>query len=186
MVNEPINSKPLYIDAIGGKGDTGWDWVIWSFEQARIHFPKSRLTTATMLTVLDMLAETGLPIYISELDITGDDATQLARYKEKFPILYEYSLVKGIMLWEWIKGQTWQAGTELITKDGEERPALTWLRKYLSQVETTLTVTAATTPTPTELKLSGDANYDNVINMLDVIVIAGNFNDQLIFIKKKT
>lgn len=221
VVNEPVNSKPFYIDAIGGKGDTGWDWVIWSFEQARMHFPESRLlineteiiddpvkttkfieiinilkekklidgigmechyydidkvSTATMITVLDMLAETGLPIYISELDITGDDVTQLARYKEKFPILYEHPQVEGITLWGWIKDQTWQIGTELITIDGEERPALTWLKKYLSQVETPFKVTPVNTKTPTTLKLSGDLNYDNVINMADVILLAKAFN----------
>ena len=48
VVNEPIRTKedmhyPPYYMAIGGKGKTGWDWVIWSYEQARKYFPNSKL-----------------------------------------------------------------------------------------------------------------------------------------------
>lgn len=35
VVNEPLHAPPCYKDAIGGDGETGWDWVIWSYEQAR-------------------------------------------------------------------------------------------------------------------------------------------------------
>ncbi len=48
VVNEPIRTPedmhyPPYYKAIGGKGKTGWDWVIWSYEQARKYFPHSKL-----------------------------------------------------------------------------------------------------------------------------------------------
>ncbi len=48
VVNEPIRTEadtayPPYYKAIGGRGQTGWDWVIWSFEQARKYFPRSKL-----------------------------------------------------------------------------------------------------------------------------------------------
>lgn len=48
VVNEPIKTSfdtlyPPYYKAIGGEGKTGWDWVIWSFEQARKNFPHSKL-----------------------------------------------------------------------------------------------------------------------------------------------
>ncbi len=48
VVNEPIRTSydtayPTYYKAIGGAGKTGWDWVIWSFEQARKYFPHSKL-----------------------------------------------------------------------------------------------------------------------------------------------
>jgi endo-1,4-beta-xylanase len=86
----------------------------------------------TMQSVLNTLSATGLPIYVSELDMTGDDATQLARYQEKFSVLWENSNVKGITLWGYIQGQTWIANTELITSSGTERPALKWLKSYLS------------------------------------------------------
>lgn len=49
VVNEPLHDPPTdqdnepgsggYIDALGGTGDTGWDWVITAFEMARDIFP---------------------------------------------------------------------------------------------------------------------------------------------------
>lgn len=194
VVNEPLHAKPSFKDAIGGDGSTGWDWVIWSFEQARIYFPNSKLlineygiindpnatrnyltiinllkarglvdgigiqchefnlntvTTRTMKNNLDSLAATGLPIYVSELDISGNDSTQLALYKEKFPVLWEHPAVKGITLWGYIEGQTWKANTHLVTSSGAERPALKWLLKYLKDNTPTPTPTLPTTPTPT-------------------------------------
>jgi endo-1,4-beta-xylanase len=176
VVNEPLHAKPSYRNAIGGDGSTGWDWVIWSFQQARQAFPNSKLlineygiisdpnaaanyvqiinllksrglidgigiqchqfnmdtvSVSTMRSVLSTLAATGLPIYVSELDMTGDDSTQLARYQEKFPVLWENSAVKGVTLWGYIEGQTWKSGTHLITSSGAERPALKWLKQYL-------------------------------------------------------
>ncbi len=176
VVNEPLHAKPNYMNAIGGAGSTGWDWVIWSFEQARQAFPNSKLLineygiindpnatsqylqiidllqdrglvdgigiqchqfnldsvpVSTMNTVLNSLAATGLPIYVSELDLDGDDATQLARYQAKFPVLWENDAVKGITLWGYIQGQTWKDLTHLLNSDGTERPALQWLKSYV-------------------------------------------------------
>nr|WP_308645078.1 endo-1,4-beta-xylanase [Paenibacillus curdlanolyticus] len=176
VVNEPLHAKPSYRNAIGGDGSTGWDWVIWSFEQARQAFPNSKLlineygiisdpnataqyvniinllkarglvdgigiqahyfnmdqvSVSTMNSILNTLSATGLPIYVSELDMTGDDATQLSRYQTKFPVLWEHPNVKGITLWGYIQGQTWADNTHLITSSGAERPALTWLKQYL-------------------------------------------------------
>ncbi len=176
VVNEPLHAKPSYRNAIGGDGTTGWDWVIWSFEQARQAFPNSKLlineygiisdpnaaaqyvtiinllkarglvdgigiqchyfnmdtvSVSTMNSVLNTLSATGLPIYVSELDMTGDDATQLQRYQTKFPVLWENANVKGITLWGYIQGQTWADGTHLVTSSGAERPAMQWLKQYL-------------------------------------------------------
>lgn len=39
VVNEPLHSQPDYKDALGGDGETGWDWVITSFELARQYMP---------------------------------------------------------------------------------------------------------------------------------------------------
>jgi len=178
VVNEPLHQKPSFRNAIGGDGSTGWDWVIWSFQQARQAFPNAKLlineygiindpsltdqyvniinqlksrglidgigiqchqfsmdtvSVNTMNTVLNKLAATGLPIYVSELDITGDDNTQLARYKEKFPVLWQHSAVKGVTLWGYIQGQTWISNTHLLNSNGTERPALQWLRQYVQR-----------------------------------------------------
>jgi endo-1,4-beta-xylanase len=212
VVNEPLHAKPTYKDAIGGDGTTGWDWIIWSFEQARKAFPNSKLLineygiignpaaakqyvqivnilkerglvdgigiqchqfnidtapVKTMKNVLDILDTTGLPIYVSELDITGDDATQLARYKEKFPVLWEHESVKGVTLWGYTQGKTWKDSTHLVTTTGEERPALKWLKQYVSGLPDTEAPTAPTNITSTSktsnsISLSWKASTDNV------------------------
>lgn len=51
VVNEPLHDPPSqddegggnYINALGGTGETGWDWVLESFRLARKHFPNARL-----------------------------------------------------------------------------------------------------------------------------------------------
>lgn len=43
VVNEPLHAPPPYLDALGGAGETGWDWVITGFELAREYFPESQL-----------------------------------------------------------------------------------------------------------------------------------------------
>jgi endo-1,4-beta-xylanase len=43
VVNEPLHAPPSYREALGGAGETGWDWVIAAFELARTHFPRSEL-----------------------------------------------------------------------------------------------------------------------------------------------
>jgi endo-1,4-beta-xylanase len=35
VVNEPFNAPPPYLDALGGTGTTGWDWIVTSFQLAR-------------------------------------------------------------------------------------------------------------------------------------------------------
>lgn len=52
-VNEPVNDPPDqpddngqggdYMDALGGEGETGWDWAIKAFEMARDDFPGAKL-----------------------------------------------------------------------------------------------------------------------------------------------
>jgi endo-1,4-beta-xylanase len=176
VVNEPLHQPPSYKDAIGGEGATGWDWVIWSFEQARQAFPNAKLhindygiinditaarelaNIATILkerglidgiglqchyfnveraqlsemqNVLDTLAATGLPLYITELDMTGADNKQLSSYQSRFPVLWEHPAVQGITLWGYIEDQTWSRNAHLIRLDGSERPAMQWLRDYV-------------------------------------------------------
>ncbi|NJM14875.1 MAG: glycoside hydrolase [Bacteroidales bacterium] len=175
VVNEPLHAPPPYKDAIGGDGATGWDWVVWSFEKARLYAPDAELilndydilksstntnnfiaiinllkdsglidgiglqahflesTGADIVKVnLDKLAETGLPIYISELDIdNANDTQQKDKYAELFPVLWEHPAVKGITFWGYGEGKMWRKQGYLIRSDGSERPAMTWLESYL-------------------------------------------------------
>lgn len=43
VVNEPLHAPPAFTEALGGAGETGWDWVVTSFELARQYFPESQL-----------------------------------------------------------------------------------------------------------------------------------------------
>jgi len=187
VVNEPLHDPPdktdegggNYIEALGGSGKTGWDWVLESFRLARKHFPHSTLlindysitnndadtsrylaiiellqkknlldaigvqghafatTTETPMPVhranLDRLASTGLPIYVTELDIDGPtDEAQLRDYQRIFPVFWEHPGVRGVTLWGFRPGLWRMAqGANLVRKDGSERLALQWLRKYL-------------------------------------------------------
>jgi len=82
---------------------------------------------------LEKLAETGLSIYITGYDVdTVDDNEQLKKYQEQFPLFWRYPAVKGITLGGYIKGTQWRKEAYLIRADGTERPALKWLREYLS------------------------------------------------------
>ncbi|MHB8579974.1 MAG: endo-1,4-beta-xylanase [Ignavibacteriaceae bacterium] len=182
VVNEPIRTKedmhyPPYYEAIGGKGKTGWDWVIWSYEQARKCFPHSKLIlneynilngrrpidtliyivnllkerklidgigiqghfleetdSADIHSRLDILAKLGLPIYISEYDVNiANDAKQLEKYKEQFPLFWNCKAIKGITLWGYKQNIIWRPNAYLVRADGTERPALKWLKKYLKK-----------------------------------------------------
>jgi endo-1,4-beta-xylanase len=191
VVNEPLpghnppdgrNGRANYMGALGGSGQTGYDWVIRCFELARQYcaptakllvndygiindnnattqyltlvnllkdrnlidgigvqghrFEFENASVSTLKANLDRLAATGLPIYISEFDVAPgnvvNDSTQLAEYKRIFPTLWEHPGVKGITLWGYIQGQVWQTATYLVRSDGTERPALQWLRQYLT------------------------------------------------------
>lgn len=93
-------------------------------------------SVSTMKTVLDLLGATGLPIHVSELDISGipegNEESQYQLYKEKFPVLWEHESVIGITLWGYITGSTWKEGTGIVEANGTERKAMTWLKSYMA------------------------------------------------------
>lgn len=196
VVNEPLNDPPIrrnatdngsgnYMQALGGNGTTGYDWVINSFRMAREHFPNAELmineynivgntnntnryfglvellqaeelidiigvqghafstrdaTTATISSNLDRLADTGLPLMVTEMDIDGStDAIQLQEYQRVFPLFWEHPAIVGVTLWGWRPGM-WRTdeGAFLVTRDGTDRPAFTWLQDYVSSYVTSI------------------------------------------------
>jgi endo-1,4-beta-xylanase len=177
VVNEPVHRPASYREALGGAGETGYDWVVWCFETARRYCPNAKLIMNeyellnidaiidSFLTIvnilqsrdlidaigaqshwfsvqsaptgmiqgnLDRLAATGLPVYSSELDIRGSDSVQLVDYRRIFPVLWEHPGVAGITLWGWRENNTWIDSSHLVDKNGNERPALAWLRTYVA------------------------------------------------------
>lgn len=226
VVNEPLHNKPdhtggggNYINALGGAGTSGWDWVLESFRLARQYFPTAKLwlndysiinsnsnttqyinivnllkaenlidgigeqghafTTfgtpaATMTTNLNSLATTGLPLYITELDIDGapvnttsGDNTQLTEYQRVFPLFWTHPAVKGVTLWGYRPGH-WRSaqGAYLAYDNGAERPALVWLRNYVQ-----------TTPLPVQLK-SFEAVRKNAVVKLSWTAFTETNNDR--------
>ncbi len=99
------------------------------------YFNIDGISKANLTTALNNMAKSGVPIYVTELDIKGktvSEAGQLLSYQTVFPAYWEHPAVAGITLWGYVEGTTWAAGTGLINADGTERSALTWLKSYIS------------------------------------------------------
>ncbi len=121
---------------------------------------------------LASLGATGLPVYVSELDLgyTGssgapDDNAQLQEYEEEFPVLWNSPAVKGITVWGYIEGETWVPNTYLVNSDGSSRPALTWMAQYIQDHPAGVEISKSTVP----VKFSLDQNYPNPFNPTTVI-----------------
>jgi GH35 family endo-1,4-beta-xylanase len=96
------------------------------------HAFSTRVPASVTLSNLNLLAETGLPIQVTEMDIDGPtDQVQLEDYQRIFPVFWEHPAVQGITLWGWKPGM-WRTaqGAYLALENGAERPALVWLREY--------------------------------------------------------
>jgi endo-1,4-beta-xylanase len=94
------------------------------------------VSVETVTALLEKLnSETGLPVYITEMDIdTSDDAQQLSLYQQYFPLFLGTSYVKGITIWGWVYGQTWQqAPNSGLIRNGTPRSAMGYLMQQLSR-----------------------------------------------------
>jgi endo-1,4-beta-xylanase len=224
VVNEMFHNTPVYKDAIGGNGSTGWDWVVWAFQKARQYCPNAKLlineynviegytavsdyaNLANILKASGLIdgigvqchglestnltdvtnrlnqlgSSTGLPIYVSELDLDfgTDETAQSNRYAQLFPVLYENANVAGITLWGYIEGHHWRANAWILHADGTERPALTWMKNYLGSAATSAPTTAPTavaTVAPTAApacSIKGDVNGNGTVDIVDSLLIA--------------
>ncbi len=76
VVNEPMNAQPSYRGALGGAGETGFDWIIKAFEMAREHFPNAKLI-------------------LNEFNVMVDDGLT-TNYLNIINLLKERSLIDGI------------------------------------------------------------------------------------------
>lgn len=97
------------------------------------HAFSTRVPAATIVANLDLLAATGLPVYVTELDIDGPtDEIQLADYQRIFPAFWEHPVVRGVTLWGYRPGH-WRTaqGAYVVLDNGAERPAMVWLQDYV-------------------------------------------------------
>jgi endo-1,4-beta-xylanase len=133
------------IDGIGEQGH--------GFETAAI---------GTLTSNLQRLADTGLPIYITEYDVNlSDDTQQRSRYEEQIKVFWNHESVRGITLWGYRQGATWIPNSYLVRTNGTERPALAWLKSYIPN---TLGGTFCLDLTGTEDEASSDINvYPNPV-----------------------
>ncbi len=180
VVNEAVAGHQAgtqyFIEALGGTGNTGYDWIIKAFELAYERWPDAILiyndfntfqwNTDQYIDLVKTLRNAGapvdaygcqshdltdcdfskfkqsmtqiqnalkMPMYSTEYDIgTDDDNLQLQRYKEQIPYMWEADYVAGVTLWGYIYGRTWTTnGNSGIIRDGQDRPAMTWLREYM-------------------------------------------------------
>jgi endo-1,4-beta-xylanase len=130
-------------------------------------FSLENVDTNTVKGNLQRLGATGLPVYVSELDLgnigdagTPDDNTQLQLYKKIFPILWKSPAVRGITLWGYLEGHMWQTTCFLVHSNLESRPAFVWLAQYVNDNPTGIEKTASTVPSNYELY----QNYPNPFN----------------------
>lgn len=73
-----------------------------------------------------------MPMYITELDIDiADDNNQKKQYESIFPLMWEADYCAGVTIWGFIHGATWVDNSGII-KNGKDRPAMTWLREYMT------------------------------------------------------
>jgi GH35 family endo-1,4-beta-xylanase len=79
--------------------------------------------------------DSGLPIYITEMDLsTTDDNQQLQMYQRYFPLFRDSPHVRGITIWGWIYGRTWSPSPYSgLIRSGSPRPAMTWLMQQLGR-----------------------------------------------------
>jgi endo-1,4-beta-xylanase len=106
-------------------------------EQAHA-FTTYGVSSATLKNNLDLLAATGIPIYLTEMDIDGQtDLIQLKEYQRVFPLFWNHPAVEGITLWGFRTGLWRNAeGAYLVTQSGVERPAMKWLKAYVNDTLT--------------------------------------------------
>jgi endo-1,4-beta-xylanase len=111
-----IKAAGAPIDAVGAQGHAA-----------------SSLSTSTVQGFLDSLAsQTGLPVYITEYDINiADDTMQSQVMQSQFTMFWNDTNVKGITLWGYIEGATWETNSGLMTSSGTMRPAMSWLMNFL-------------------------------------------------------
>jgi endo-1,4-beta-xylanase len=135
------------------------------------YFNLDNMTGSAVTAMLNDYATLGLDVYVSELDIVagGTDSGQLAKYQDVFPAIWNHASVKGVTLWGYVVGQTWRDGTGLVSSSGVERPALTWLKGFVSGSGTPDTSApsapsglVASATTSSSVSLSWTASTDNV------------------------
>jgi len=90
-----------------------------------------RVEVSSVAANLDRFAATGLPIYVSELDLNlSNDAKQAQRMRDLFTLFWQHPSVLGVTHWGFLQGNMWQPDAYLVRTDGTKRPALDWINCF--------------------------------------------------------
>lgn len=146
------------------------------------------MSATALKNALDLMDNSGLPTYITELDLNGgsednnnNGAVQSTSYQTHFPVYWDHPSVAGITLWGYVTGATWIGGTGLMSSSGVDKPAMTWLKSYVSgktSVGYPICATANCTPigiAPT-VSLTAPAN-NSTSTTLQTITLTANASD---------
>ena len=73
-----------------------------------------------------------MPMFATELDIdVANDAKQKSQYQMVLPKMWEAPYCAGVTLWGYVVGHTWVGNSGLYKENGDERPAMTWIKEYM-------------------------------------------------------
>ena len=126
IINDP-NAISDYLEIINLVKAKGWIDAI----GIQCHeFNINTMSANQVINNLNLLTAANLPIYVSELDISGTAQQQLQRYQTLFPAFWEHNNVAGVTLWGYITGETWKDGTGLV-ENGIENASMQWLKQYM-------------------------------------------------------
>lgn len=90
--------------------------------------------TANLQTIDKVAAETGLPVYVTELDLDIANDDQRRQVMEShFTMFWNNPNVDAVTLWGYVEGMTWVPNSGLMSSDGDMRPAMTWLTGFLGR-----------------------------------------------------
>jgi len=95
----------------------------------------AKVSAATVKTYTNnIISQTGLPVYITEMDLgIADDTQQATTMKDLVTEFWTNENIKGVTYWGYIVGATWRSNTGLMSSSGTKRAALTWLMSYLGR-----------------------------------------------------
>jgi endo-1,4-beta-xylanase len=153
-----LASQGVNVDGIGVQG----------------HFPGS-IEAYTILSRLDALLQTGLPVWATEFDTLNADENLRADQLEKFfRLAFSHSAMEGIMLWDFWGGSPGRDPSRaLMDADGRLNAAG---QRYLDLRAEWTTNISTTSATGGSLNWRGfNGNYDVIVRTADGQTITTNF-----------
>ena len=98
------------------------------------HFGADLTPPARLLAVLDRVAETGLPIRVTEFDVDiGDEQLQADYTRDFYTLLFSHPAVNGIYTWGFWEKNHWRPRAAYFRADWSEKPNGRALRELIHE-----------------------------------------------------